>query len=268
MATLPNTPVITRPDIKDIRFSALVWGDPGSGKTTLASTGPGEKAYFQFDRQGWASVANRDDMHLIDRTGYTVNDTMMQFNNADIFGIKAYVKAHPGIGTVVVDSLSALTEVAMLYAVTRTKNSSYDVPGINGYGTRNNIMRRAVSAFMQVCGELNLNLIMITHEGAANKDVEGNTISVGMSLSDSLANSISMYFNEVWYMKDTGSARQIYVRPHGVIKPMKTRMFDASKAAGFTWHYNADELSGEGVVDWFGQWQNNGGKKIPLPTKK
>ena len=268
MAIPPNTPVITRPDIKDIRFSALVWGDPGSGKTTLSATGPGEKLYFQFDRQGWASIANRNDIHLVDRTAHTVNDTMMEFNKTDIFGIRAYIKLHPGIETVIVDSLSTLADNALIYAVTRTKNSSYDIPGMNGWGTRNQVMRRVVSAFLQACGELNLNLIVVAHEGAPDKDEGGMTTSIGLSLSDSLAKSISMHFNEVWYMKDTGTARQIYVRPFGPIKPMKTRMFDASKSNGFLWHFNADELEGEGVADWLAEWQQNGGKKIPLPTKK
>jgi hypothetical protein len=68
-------------------------------------------------------------------------------------------------------------------------------------------------------------------------------------------------------MKDTGKERQIYVRPFGVFKPMKSRMFDTNQVTQFKWHYNADIPSGEGIADWFMQWQQNGGKKIQLPKK-
>ena len=89
-----------------------------------------------------------------------------------------------------------------------------------------------------------------------------------MSLSDALANDVSLRFNEVWHMKDTGTERQIFIRPHGYWKPMKSRMFLSTQQSNFVWHYDADTLTGDGIAEWFDQWQQNGGRKIPLPTKK
>jgi hypothetical protein len=114
---------------------------------------------------------------------------------------------------------------------------------------------------------MGMHLIVITHEGAADKDPEGNILGITMSLSDALASDVSLRFNEVWHMTDTGTERYIYLRPFGVRRPMKTRMFDARKDSKFLWRYDADAQTGEGIVDWFTQWQLNGGKKIPLPKK-
>lgn len=252
-----------RPTFDDIRMFLLVWGDSGAGKTTLASTAPGEKAYVQFDPGGYASLSNRTDFHLLDLSGQTYNSTMMEFNNVDPFGMRAWLKAHPEVETIVIDSITTLATQALQYAVTKTSNSSFDVPGRHGYGTRNNVMRRVVQVLMQIAGEFNKNLIMITHESSPDEI----TNHVTMSLSLALANDVSLRFNEVWWMKDDGNKRMIYIRPFGVYKPMKSRMFTSNAATNFIWEYDADTLSGEGIADWMDQWRANGGKKIPLPVR-
>jgi hypothetical protein len=247
----------------------LVWGASGCGKTTLAATAPGMKAIIQFDPQGATSIANRDDFYLLDVSGGSYNSVMMEFNNADPFGMKAWIAAHPDVETIVIDSITTLSFLALQYAVTKAGGkSNIEVPGMNGYGTRNNVMRRVVQVIMQIASELKKHLIVITHEAAPDKDDTGRTTEITMSLSASLANDVSLRFNEVWHMKDTGTERQIYTRTFGVWKPMKSRMFETRQAGHFVWHYNADALEGEGIADWFTAWQRNGGMKLQLPTKK
>ena len=68
-------------------------------------------------------------------------------------------------------------------------------------------------------------------------------------------------------MSDTGLERRIAIRPCRSRKPMKTRMFDASGAPEFVWHYNTITADGEGIAEWFRAWQEGGGKKLPLPTR-
>jgi len=264
-------PSIERPGMDQPRFNMLVWGDSGCGKTTLASTAPGEKLWIQFDPQGVTSIANRSDVHLLELSGSTPNSIVIEFNKTDPFGIAAFLKDKPQVETVVIDSVTALSQIALAYAVTRAGgNSNIDVPGMNGYGTRNNVMRRVVIAIMQICAANSRHMIMTTHEGAPDKDDKAGTVlSVTMSLSSNLANDVAMRFNEVWFMKDHGNARRVYVRPWGVYKPMKTRMFSASSgASAFDWKYDADTLSGDGIAEWWSQWCNNGGKKINLPGGK
>lgn len=265
---VPPLPQFHKPTFAHTKMYVLVWGGSGCGKTTLASTAPGHKMYFQFDNQGHTSIANRDDIVLLDLSGSTYRTTMMEFNKTDPFGMKAFILANPEVETIVVDSITTLAFLALQHAVTIAGGkSSIDVPGQNGYGVRNNIMRRVVQSIMQIASETDKHLVVITHDKEGDQDDNGKTIEITMSLSSALANDVSLRFNEVWFMRDTGKERQIYVRAFGVWKPMKTRMFDASSATQFVWHYNADTLTGDGIADWFTQWKETGGKKIPLPKK-
>ena len=261
-----TVPPIERPSLTQSRMNVLVWGDSGCGKTTLASTAPGHKLWVQFDPQGVTSIANRDDFVAIDLSGSSATQTMMEFNRPDPYGLGRYMIDHPQIGTVVFDSVTALAQLALVYAVSRAGgNSNIDVPGMNGYGVRNNVMRRVVVSILQLCAQHEKHLILITHEGAPDKDKDGNTIATTMSLSNNLANDVSLRFNEVWWMKDTGLTRTIYVRPWGVYKPMKTRMFAPGNLTHFVWNYDADTQTGDGINEWWNAWMANGGVKIPLP---
>ena len=68
-------------------------------------------------------------------------------------------------------------------------------------------------------------------------------------------------------MRDNNGVRSIAVRPTMQRKPMKTRLFNADKAAEFSWYYDPDTQVGEGIADWWSAWQAGGGKKIPLPSR-
>jgi hypothetical protein len=258
---------IERPTQDNFNFNALIWGDSGVGKSTLASTAPGQKLWVQFDHQGITSIANRSDLHLLDFSGESASTTMIQFQNVDPYGIGKFLHFNPGVETVVVDSMTALAHMALVYGVTKAGGrSNIDVPGIQGYGVRNNIMRRVAVSLLQTCAANNRNLIMTTHEGSPDKEeTTGNITSITMALSAGIANDVSLRFNEVWFMKDDGRQRTIYVRPWGVYKPMKTRMFMAEKQASFRWDYDADTLQGDGIAEWWTEWKLNGGRKIALP---
>ena len=264
---LPFTPKFDRPSFDNARMFLLVWGDSGCGKTTLAATAPGEKALIQFDPGGHVSLANRHDYHLLDLSASTYNVSMQEFNSADPFGMKKFIREHDAIETIVIDSITTLAFQALQYAVTKAGgNSNIDVPGMQGYGVRNNVMRRVVQSIMQMASELSKHLIVITHEGAPDKDTAGNTTAITTSLSASLANDVALRFNEVWWMKDTGTQRMIYVRPWSVYKPMKSRMFMSNAATSFVWHYNADDMNGDGIAEWLAMWRENNGQKIALPS--
>ena len=266
---IPPKPQFVTPTFDEARMFLLVWGDSGCGKTTLSATAPGTKAIIQFDPGGHVSLANRNDYVLLDLSGNTYNQTMMEFNTADPFGMRKFIQSNPAVETLVIDSITTLAFQALQYAVTKAGgNSNIDVPGMNGYGVRNNVMRRVVQSIMQIASETKKHLIVITHEGAPDRDKEGNTTGITTSLSASLANDVALRFNEVWWMKDTGTERMIYVRPWSVYKPMKSRMFASQEAASFKWHYDADLMLGEGIADWLDQWTANGGKKIMLPTAR
>ena len=260
-------PSFADPQLAEARVYLLLWGESGCGKTTLAATAPGLKAWLQFDPNGTTSIAHRNDYKLLDLSGATPTVTMIEFSKTDPFGMKTYLKANPDVQTVVVDSITALAQTALMYAVTRAGgNATADVPGRNGWGVRNNIMRRVIAVILQICVECRVNLIVIAHEGAPDKTEDGVTTGVTISLSNSIASDVSLRFNEVWYMRDSGNTRTIYLRPWGVVRPMKSRMFITQGAvSSFVWNYDADAQAGEGITDWWQAWNDNGGRKIALP---
>lgn len=265
---LPAKPQFEQPDASNSRMFTLVWGNSGCGKTTLAATAPGDKAFIQFDPQGVVSIAHRTDCRVLDLSGYGANSCMIEFNLTDPFGMKRWITDRPNVKSVVLDSATTLAYHALQYAVTRAGGkASIDQPGMQGYVYRNNVMRRVVVFLMQMCAELDKHLVVLTHEGAPDRDANGVSTSVTMFLSQNLANDVALRFNEVWWMKDTGETRDIYVRPWGIYHPMKSRMFITSNQQKFTWHFDADNLIGDGINEWWQQWMENNGRKIPQPKK-
>lgn len=257
---------IMPPTAADMQLSMLIWGDSGSGKTTLAATAPGKKLVLLFDPGGDLSLAGRDDVLVLNLTNETALRVITQFKSADPYNLGKVLADHPEIETVIVDSVTALAYVALQEAVARAGGkSSLEQPGMHGYTYRNALMLRITVAIMRVCSLHKRHLILVTHEGNADRDPEGHVTSVTMALSEGVANQVGLRFNEVWHVTDTGTEHRIAVRPCRLRKPMKTRLFSADKPE-FVWHYNPDTRSGDGIADWYRVWRDGDGKKLPLPT--
>ena len=258
---------IVAPSAKDMQLNMLLWGDSGSGKTTLAATAPGNKLFILTDPTGDMSLSDREDVVTLNLTSETPNRLMQQFCTADPYDLSKVLQARPDLETVIVDSMTSLTYVALQEAVLRAGGrSSMEQPGMHGYQWRNASLLRITVAMMRLCAVYKRHLILITHEGSADKNDDGVPISVTMALSDSVANQVGLRFNEVWHLSDTGTERRIAVRPCRLRKPMKTRLFKADKPE-FVWHYDPNTQSGEGIADWYGGWQKGGGKQLPLPSR-
>jgi hypothetical protein len=88
-----------------------------------------------------------------------------------------------------------------------------------------------------------------------------------MMLSTNLANAIGLRINEVWHLRDDNMKRFISIRPHSRMKPMKTRLFDVTRATQFEWHYDALTNEGEGIADWWDAWKAGGGHKLAVPSR-
>lgn len=257
------------PDSSQMNFVGLIWGPAGDGKTTLASTAPGNKAFLMLDPNGEMSLAGREDcQHILPL--YSMNPLTVcgELKKDDPYGLSRYFQQHD-IDTLVVDSFTTLSTFTLYEAVDKNKTSknaiSLEQPSMAGYAYRNSLVQRIANNLLRLCARCHVNLIVTTHEGSPSYDDDGKIESVTMILSENLANQMGLRFNEVWHLKDSGQSRMISVRPHSKLKPMKTRMFLADKPQ-FRWDFDANTLIGEGISDWWLAWKQGGGKKLPLPS--
>lgn len=258
------------PTVEHATFLGVIWGAAGAGKTVLASTAPGLILQYNFDPGGMLSLGDRSDILGVDLSAekYTILSKMRVESDPGEM-VKTF-KAMPEIQTVVLDSLTMISELALPLAVSESKNSSLKEPGIHGYSYRNQIVYEIVRNVLKACQQNGKNLIFIAHEQKPEKDeITGRifqSILVGGELSTLMTNRIS----EVWYLEDQGKSRKISVRSNPNKRPMKTRLFDTSLNDTFEWKFDArravDDQPDHTIRGWLDKWHKGGGKKLQLPA--
>ena len=245
------------------RLSMLLWGSSGSGKTTLASTAPGRKLLVNFDPDGSSSIANRDDVDVVDfsASGSAITE---KFKQANTLGLKAALDDYD---TIIVDSLTSVQALCLEKGIAGVKGATVERPSPGAYGTRNALTLQLVMNMLRMTGAANKHIIFIAHEGAPVTNAEGLVMHISMMLGGQLPENASLNFSEVWALSDTGRERRIAVRPIRNRKPMKTRMFATPNAndAEFKSPFDADKLEGEGIAEWYGKWVDAGYSKIGVP---
>lgn len=247
------------------RIAMVLWGASACGKTTYACTAPGKKLLMQFDPNGSDSVAYRDDVLVMDMAGQP-NTVVEHFKRDDPFGLSKFLKDHPEVQTVVLDSITMLANIATENAVDRVKSATIENPGLKGYGHRNAITLRAVTSLLRTTARHGRHLIIIAHEGEPEKSEEGVVLYITMTLSAKMSNSLGLQLSEIWHMTDTGKDRRILVRPARNLKPMKTRLFDASSSPEMKVTYDANTDEGETIESIYQRWIEGGYKKLPIPA--
>jgi hypothetical protein len=251
----------------------LLWGKPASGKTVLASTAPGTKLWLQFDPAGTASLNKRADVKVADFSGYKP----AQLENLKQGGIveRDLIRAlaDDNIHTVVVDSLTSFGQMALSYAIASGKankgtfRASIEAPGMTGYGVRTAMMLDFAQMVLRACLDAGKHCIFICHEAEKSGD-DGKVDEITIALSGQTSMVLPAKVSEIWHIEDTGKARNIYVRNHGMRRPMRTRMFlTPTGATRFVWSYNQDDGTGGTITHWYDQWSVAGFSKVPLPDR-
>lgn len=258
------------------RFSLLLWGLTGCGKTTLAASAPGNKLLINFDPDGPSSLGARNDIVLIDLSAerYSIVDKFKLDDDPILpLGDKTYrlskIIQELEISTVIVDSVSAFSTFAVEKGISVTKGATIERPSPGAYGARNALTLRMMSAVLRLTKRMNVNVIFITHEDDSGvRDKEGNLLHITMLLGGKLSGQVGLQISEVWFMSDDGRQRKIAVRPCRTRKPMKTRMFDAREKVEFVLKYDPyTEVYGvHSLSSFVKEWEDNGRSKIQIPS--
>lgn len=259
------------------RFSQLLWGPVGCGKTVLACSAPGRKLLINFDPDGPTSLGKRDDIILCDLSSKgrsvvnlfrTDDDPLLPFDDKQYRLSK--IIADLSIETVIADSCSAFSELATQQAVTIIKGATVENPSPGGYGARNIYTLRMIGGILRTTKKMNKHCIFITHEDDSGvRDKEGNLLHITMLIGGKLGGQVALQISEVWHLSDDGKKRRVMLRPGRTRKPMKTRMFDASKEIEFTLEYDQfGEQAPYGkhsLKSFIEEYENGGRQKIQVP---
>lgn len=241
---------------KEQRMSLLLWGASGTGKTTLACTAPGRKLLVLFDPDGDASIAERDDVDVVDMT-QARNNIVEQFKHEGVMGISKVIDDYD---TIIIDSLTNAQHMSVMHAVTVVKGATVERPSLQGYGHRNALITQLVKNLLRLTAKHNKHVVFIAHEASPQTSDEGVVLAITIALGGQLVTAAPVDFSEVWCLQDTGKTRRIMIRPARSFKPCKTRMFVTDGAPEFTWSYAPDNIE-----QWYNSWRDSGYKKQPLP---
>lgn len=245
------------------RFSGMIWGPAGVGKTMLAATAPGKKCWLLFDPNGSDSLENspeKDNCTIFDLSSQN-HTIVMQGCSDNAFGLETYLKDGT-FDTVVFDSATTYLDLCLKCAVATTKNATIEVPTQAGYSRRNSYMKQTLNNLIRLTNKYNKHIVIIGHEDNGQMDDLGNLIKQSVMIGGSSNTAVCITLSEIWYMNLTAGKRKIFFEPFGVKTPMKTRMIDTSKCRNIEWVYSLTE-GGKGIKDWFEDWQN-ANKKIIL----
>lgn len=262
---------LTTPATVERVVHMLLWGPSGAGKTVLASTFPGKKLWLQFDPEGTASLgANRDDIVIADFSQRPPS-YVEEFKYPDPCNISRIIDEH-GIKSIICDSVTAFQDAALQHGVRHAagtaqhKSVTLEDPGYGGYGRRKTWTMSLFMNILAIAQQKKCHTCFISHEDSPEKDKEGNIMYISMLLGADLPDKAGLQVGEIWNLTDSGGVRKIMVRAARMKKPIKSRMFDASKEPEFTWRYNQSNPTPEHTVaSWVEQWTANGFNKIPLP---
>lgn len=254
-------------------FTAIFWGHSGTGKTVMAATGRRPILYLSWDINGFASVEDGADFHIMN-FAQAPNEIVEQFLQPDskTFNEMAeYVKEHK-IKTVISDSITsfaarALThagKIGSAYAKGKEQVSIYK-PGFTGYGIRTTLLHQYVYNVGMFCDKHTLDCIFIGHEDQPKTVGEGENqrmLYTTMRLGGDNGFEVPKDVREVWHFKvDTGGETYtISLRPFPVevgksalMRPMKSTMFDTTLLKSITWEKGEDALS-----TWIEKWLTKG----------
>lgn len=263
------------------RIALLLWGAATCGKTTFAATAPGVKLWISFGDNEHVPISNRDDVIVADVSSLGYADLFKHAQNDNPFGLDTILAENEDIGTVVVDSCTAIEYRALQKAVKdgvgkgRDFTPTMEAPGKSAYGGRNAILLEVITGILRVTAKHNVHVIITAHEADAVmvKGSDDTIDFISVMLGGKLVNNVTWRLSEIWFMsqESTGDRnRKLAIRPTRHRRPMKTRMFDQKGAPEFVLDYDPDKPDkGQMTIEsFYDQWMDGEKKRIPVPESK
>lgn len=252
------------------RFSGIIWGPAGMGKTTLAMTLPGRKALINFDPDGPSSIP----AHVLEESGSHVFDLstkedsfFAKFKDTDPLGLEKIIDQFDSI---IVDSLTSITERTLARGIDVAKGATIERPSPGAYMARNNLAINFVRNILQITGRYDKHVCFIAHEGPPQTNDDGALLGYTMSLGGQLPAQAALRINECWPMFEDGKNRKMIIcRKSRLRDPAKSRMFNVSKSTEFEWKFDPSDWNNEKnmrISDWYDAWLANKFSKIDMPT--
>lgn len=265
--------------IDSTRMAILIWGPSGAGKTTFAATAPGEKLWVSLGSDEHVPVARRKDVRIADMSGLSIDEFMKHARNENPFGLDRILAENKDIGTVVFDSMTALSYMSLQKAVRDGIGAgvgfrpSLEFPGISAYGGRNAITLEVMTEMLKVTAKHNVHMIFTAHEDDPTMIKQGKDDIVdyiGIMLGGKIVNNVAWRLSEIWYYSQSELSkrnRRLAVRATRKRKPMKTRMFTDKGEPEFEVNYDADkpDKGQMTIASWYEQWLDGGGEKLGIP---
>jgi hypothetical protein len=261
---------ITEQDKTAKRMTIVLWGQAGCGKTTWAATAPGRKLWLSFGDNEHASVEDRKDVGVMHLYKYEAKDVLDERLTSNPFNLDKILLEQEDIETVVCDSLTAISDMALRRAVDmdlrteKHKRPTMEEPGWTAYGGRNAITLALLNRLLNVTAKHGVHLIMTAHEAEAEKDKVGIPQFYTIMLGGKMVTNVTWRISEFWFMSEDGKGRQLAVRPTRKRRPMKSRMFKGTGYPEFEVTYDSS-LPDKGqmtIASFYNQWVQNGDKLV------
>jgi hypothetical protein len=266
---------VSSQDAVSRRMTILIWGPAGDGKTTLSATAPGKKLWLSFGDNEHQSVMERRDVEVMHLYKYGYGDVLKHGRSTNPFNLDHMLANDTSIETVVCDSTTALTDMALRQAVSEGLGGSkgfrpsMEHPGMSAYGGRNAITLEVLTNLLRVTAKHDVHFIMTAHEADPEKNDEGIVQYITIMLGGKLVNNVTWRLSEIWYLSQESRGRQLAVRPWAKHRPMKSRMFTGIGEPAFVIEYDANKPDkGQMTISSFYERWVKGPGKLSIPTSR
>jgi GTPase SAR1 family protein len=190
-------------DQKDIDGIYVIYGAPGSGKTSLASTFPKTKEapmlFLDVLEGGTGSIdyADREHLQVLDIQSFEDFDAVIT-DLLNGYVINSGVKVPLRFSTIVIDTVTQLEYILKEYLKKQDKKSNMT---LQLWGQNKDNQDFIYNTFKMIHAKTGANIVLLAHEKELKDDTNPEFNRIIPSLMTSAARSLAAKASFVWYTK-------------------------------------------------------------------